>query len=53
MSGPNTGVWKWMKDRWNGNDILNKSSENNLFTFNEQKALPFIKSNYTTPKTTS
>ena len=57
FSGPSNGLFRWMRDRWNGNDILNrptgKSTNNQNTITTEQKLLPFIKSKYTTPESTS
>ena len=41
MSGPNTGVWKWMRDRWNGDDIIPSSTKTtNTNILKQQLALP-------------
>ena len=41
MSGPNTGVWKWMKDRWNGDDVIPSSTKTtNTNTLKQQLVLP-------------
>lgn len=56
MSSSNSRLWKSIKDRWTGQDILNRpqnQSSTTPFFKESQKLLPFIKGKYNAPKTES
>ena len=42
MSTPNTGIWKTIKDRWSGQDILNKPSSNNTTSPDRKKISGYL-----------
>ena len=42
MSTPNTGIWKTLKDRWTGQDILNKPSSNNTTSPDRRKISGYL-----------
>ena len=56
MSAPNSGILGRIRNRWTGQDILNRpqtQSTTTSSTKESQKLLPFIKGKYNTPKTES
>jgi len=52
MSGPNSGIWKSIKDRWTGRDILN-SGNTKTTTPKENKPLLKPKKPYISPSSES
>lgn len=55
MSTSNSGIWNGIKNRWTGQDILNRlqTQSSNTSVKEPQKLLPFIKGRYNPPKTES
>lgn len=55
MSAPNSGIWNRIRNRWTGQDILNRpqTQSSNKPVEEPQKLLPLIKREYNPPKTES